>query len=134
MYICTTVGGFQYKPDLAKIKWEVKDLTTNEIVDQLKCGHSLSQNFKTSRKTRLLEQRDRTKDNFKSTQFIFIDLDEYPDDGIRQFLPELGTPFIAGSFLVSDGLNSVDHTDLLHTMLSTFLVGISGRYNRCSWC
>lgn len=83
MYICTTVGGFQYKPDLAKIKWEVKDLTTNEIVDQLKCGHSLSQNFKTSRKTRLLEQRDRTKDNFKSTQFIFIDLDEYPDDWDR---------------------------------------------------
>ena len=80
MYICTTVGGFQSKPDLTKLKWEVKDLTTNEIVDQLKSGHSLSQNFKTSRKTGLFEQTDRTKDNFKSTQFIFMDLDSLSDD------------------------------------------------------
>ncbi len=80
MYICTTVDGFQCKPNLAGISWQIKNLTLNEIVDQLKCGHSLSQNFKTSRKTGLFSQTDRTQDNYKSTQFIFIDLDEYPDD------------------------------------------------------
>lgn len=80
MYICTTVDGFQCKPNLAGISWQIKNLTLNEIVDQLKCGHSLSQNFKTSRKTGLFSQTDRTQDNFKSTQFIFVDLDEYPDD------------------------------------------------------
>lgn len=80
MYICTTVDGFQCKPNLAGISWQIKNLTLNEIVDQLKCGHSLSQNFKTIRKTGLFEQTDRTQDNFKSTQFVFIDLDEYPDD------------------------------------------------------
>lgn len=80
MYICTTVDGFQCKPNLAGISWQIQNLTLNEIVDQLKCGHSLSQNFKTSRKTGLFSQTDRTQDNFKSTQFIFVDLDEYPDD------------------------------------------------------
>ena len=80
MYVSTSVEGYQQKPDLAKITWEVKLLTLNEIADQLKGGHSLSQNFDITRKTGLFSQSERTKENFKSTQFIFIDLDEYPND------------------------------------------------------
>ena len=80
MHICTSVEGYQHKPDPARITWQTGELTLNEIADQLKCGHSLSQNFKAIRKTGLFEQTDRTQENFKSTQFIFVDLDEYPDD------------------------------------------------------
>lgn len=80
MYVSTSVEGYQQKPDLAKITWEVKLLTLNEIADQLKGGHSLSQNFNITRKTGLFSQSERTKENFKSTQFLFIDLDEYPND------------------------------------------------------
>ena len=80
MYVSTSVEGYQQKPDLAKITWEVKLLTLNEIADQLKGGHSLSQNFDITRKTGLFSQSERTKENFKSTNFIFIDLDEIPNE------------------------------------------------------
>lgn len=80
MYVSTSVEGYQQKPDLAKITWEVKLLTLNEIAEQLKGGHSLSQNFDITRKTGLFSQSERTKENFKSTNFIFIDLDEIPNE------------------------------------------------------
>ena len=70
MYASTSVEGYQQKPDLAKITWEEKLLTLNEIADQLKGGHSLSQNFNITRKTGLFSQSERTKENFKSTQFL----------------------------------------------------------------
>lgn len=80
MYVSTSVEGYQQKPDLAKITWEVKLLPLNEIAEQLKGGHSLSQNFDITRKTGLFSQSERTKENFKSTNFIFIDLDEIPNE------------------------------------------------------
>ena len=80
MYASTSVEGYHQKPDLAKITWEVKLLTLNEIADHMKGGHSLSQNFNITRKTGLFSQSERTKENFKSTQFIFIDLDEIPNE------------------------------------------------------
>lgn len=80
MYISTTVEGYKQKPNLATITWETKFLTLSEIAERLKCGYSLSQNFYTTRITGLFNQKERTQANFKSTQFIFIDLDGLSDE------------------------------------------------------
>lgn len=80
MYVSTTVEGYNQKPNLATITWETKFLTLSEIAERLKCGYSLSQNFYTTRITGLFNQKERTQANFKSTQFIFIDLDGLSDD------------------------------------------------------
>lgn len=80
MYVSTTVSGYKSKPDVTKCVWDCKNLTTNEVFDLLKRGYSLSQNYYTNRRTGLFGQTDRTKEFFKSTQFIFIDLDGYPDN------------------------------------------------------
>ncbi len=79
MYVSTTVSGYKSKPNLAECRWECKYLTTNEIVDLLKQGYSLSQNFYTSSSTGLFTQKERTKELFKSSPFVFIDLDDFPN-------------------------------------------------------
>lgn len=80
MYVSTTVEGYKQKPNLATITWETKFLTLSEIAERLKCGYSLSQNFYTTRITGLFNQKERTQANFKSTHFIFIDLDGLSED------------------------------------------------------
>lgn len=80
MYIATSIGGYKQKPNPKDMQWVSKNYLLDEIVDELKNGHTLSQNFKTERVTGIFTQKDRTKEGFKSTQFVFYDLDEFPCD------------------------------------------------------
>lgn len=95
MEISLSEQGFNEKPKIPGIQYEKLNVNSKDLEAYIRKGHVLSANFNAKYP---ITQRDRTLSNFKSIQYVMIDMDDDIDCELEVLIDSLSlTPTIAYS-------------------------------------
>lgn len=89
--ITTSISCFKKKPnneEIKKIEYIRKNLSLDEIADNIKNGYVLSANF-TEDNTTTVKQLQRSYENFVGTHFIMLDLDDDVECSLGELIDKL---------------------------------------------